>query len=81
MVFFLCRIRKGEQKEKINDVESPPILMAYSTSLHATDSKGQKASGGLPDERILNNWRADMMQQGSIYFDVFLKILFSISFR
>ena len=32
-------------------------LMLY----YSTDSKGQKASGGLPDARILNNWRADMM--------------------
>ena len=63
-----------------------PLQFLWHTAHHfmlyySTDSKGQKASGGLQDERILNNWRADMMQQGSIYFDVFLKILFSISFR
>ena len=27
-LLFFWRIRRGEQKEKINDVEAPPILMA-----------------------------------------------------
>ena len=67
---FLCRISKGEQKDKIIDVEAPPILMASRQLGHIIISvfilhglEERKASGGPEDVRIWNNWRANAAQK------------------
>ena len=51
---FFDTIRKGEQKEKINDVEAPPILMAstelghnYFILYYAWNREGQKLQEDL----------------------------------
>ena len=66
----MCRISKGEQKDKVIDVEAPPILMASTQLRHNIISvfimhwfEERKASEGPEDVTLWNNWKANAAQK------------------